>query len=315
MNPSSSARESQDHVTSEMVELTPGTAVNYLLNNFCGRPLRRQKVQAISRDMLADDWLYTGDPLRFAAVGPDDRIEDEQGGFYPPGTELLIDGQHRLHGLLLAGRAQPNIKLRFKVERGYRYEVMRVLDTGSVRDVADTLEIEGVHNAKLVTAIVRRVHQYAESTSLGGRRNRVTPSEIIRAFNADPAGFQVSAEFARRHTRPLIPASLSGWLHYTLCRVDADLATDYLERLHDGVGLHEDHPVLTLRERIDKERDAARRGSHRMSEPTLAVFCIITWNHLHAAKRRGVKPVLRKIQLPKGGIDTESFKIRGFKSY
>src|SRR5688572_25165711 len=103
-----------DPVTSEIITITPNMAEAMLGKNFKNRNVSKGLVQAYARDMLSEDWRFTGEAIKFDVTGK------------------LIDGQHRLLACVKAG-----VNFRSLVLRGLEPEAQEVLDSGRVRTAGD----------------------------------------------------------------------------------------------------------------------------------------------------------------------------------
>jgi hypothetical protein len=80
---------------SQWIEVTPELAARWLKNNFRNRSVREDVVSAYARDMANGRWVYTHQGIAF-----NDRDE-------------LIDGQHRLHAVILSGLAAVRMMVTF----------------------------------------------------------------------------------------------------------------------------------------------------------------------------------------------------------
>src|SRR5262249_3066572 len=109
--------------------------------------------------------------------------EMEQGNFrLSPDCILIVkgklaNGQHRLHAVILCGKAMPFIVMRSNDE-----DLYKVLDCGIARTAADAL----VHtaNATTVAAVANLVLQYdIQALTLSGanrdKANRITRSHVV----------------------------------------------------------------------------------------------------------------------------------------
>lgn len=311
--------ERPGRITGEVVDLTSEMAVDLLLQNHCNRPLRRDRVQALARDIRANKWRYTGDPIKIATITSEDEVYTETGDRVPAGAEVVIDGQHRLHGLLLAAKHNPNVEIRVRIERGFTYQTQRVIDAGTPRNAADLLHFEHpllAVNSRLTVALARRIYRFQISGNLLDRHHLPTNDELLDLVNSNLDRFVEAATYAEKHASPRMPASLVAWFYYTLTGVDAELGRWFMLKFHVGADLPEGHPILLLRDKLDKEIDKSRRHlRRRIGEAEIAMYTIIAWNHIYLARRRGrPDPTFQKLQASRGGISSASFKIAGLPS-
>src|SRR5690606_37222008 len=105
----------------EIVTVTPELASEWLTANKGNRTQRPKVIAAYSRDMTAGEWLFTGEAIKF------------------DWNDRLIDGQHRLEAVLLAGASVRMLVIRYLDPR-----VQYVLDTAAKRTAGDALRFAGV---------------------------------------------------------------------------------------------------------------------------------------------------------------------------
>jgi hypothetical protein len=116
--------------------ITPALARTYLDANRSNRPLSRQIVAEYVHSMLAGEWLFNGEAIKFDKDGE------------------LVDGQHRL-----AAVERANKSIVFLVIRGLDPEVFKTIDTGKKRSAGDVLAIRGVKNPNAVGGALRLLHR------------------------------------------------------------------------------------------------------------------------------------------------------------
>jgi len=122
-------------ITFEIVDLTPKLAKEYL-----DRLPERQRlmsprtVNRYAADMLADQFAFTGDAIRFNTKGE------------------LIDGQHRCQAVIDSGESVPML-----VIKGLPDETIRFFDAGRTRRFPDDLRIHGYANHSSLAAITTRL--------------------------------------------------------------------------------------------------------------------------------------------------------------
>ena len=112
--PTSRSRGSKADPEFALETISPDKAKEYMLANNHNRRLSGRTVDRYTRDILAGEWPFTGDPIRFNGAG------------------TLIDGQHRLAAIIKAGQAAQCL-----VIRGLGLEVQEKIDQGRMRQAAD----------------------------------------------------------------------------------------------------------------------------------------------------------------------------------
>lgn len=151
------------------MEITPGLADAWLKKNPGNRPIRKAVVKSFALDMLAGNWKLTHQGVAFDAAGN------------------LIDGQHRLTAVIMAG-----VPVRMMVttglpgrEEGHATSTMDVIDRGAPRSIGNQLKIQhGFAEPHTIAALC---------TTLGNlcapeKTRRMTVSQVlaIHAAYADP---------------------------------------------------------------------------------------------------------------------------------
>lgn len=107
------------HFREEMI--TPDMASAYLKRNKCNRPLRQNTIKRYSRDMKAGHWELTHQGIAF----------DKKGN--------LIDGQHRMHAIIMA-----DCPVAIVVARHVDPKANIGIDSGYNRNSIDVLHFRGI---------------------------------------------------------------------------------------------------------------------------------------------------------------------------
>lgn len=249
-------------------------AETWLSRNPNNRNVRKSMVDAYARDMAAGRWILNRESIKL----------DEAG--------RLLDGQHRLCALIVAGATVPMI-----VVSGLHPDVMPTVDSGVKRTYADALNLQGEENSPTLAAVTGRAVMWSRGMRTNTGTVRPTPLEM-NTFIEDNPRIRTSAEVASRLTsRSLLPASVIGLCHWLFSDLDPDEADWFLARAADGDGLSADHPIAALRTRIIK----MRVGGGRVNETDALALAIYAWNAHRAGQTRS------RLKLPKGGLTPENF--------
>lgn len=152
-------------IRTEVHDITPEIA-RFLLevNGNANRDVTQTRVQNFSSDMRAGRWPVTHQPI--ALTGPS--LEE-------PGE--LLDGQHRLHAVIVAGVTVPML-IAFNTDPA----TFNVIDIGGTRTLPDLLTIRGYKNAKkLKTAWVYAWSwEHGNVAFVGPQRGRgISPDERL----------------------------------------------------------------------------------------------------------------------------------------
>jgi hypothetical protein len=154
----------------QWIEVTPELAKRWLNNNFRNRSVREDVARAYARDMVNGRWVYTHQGIAF-----NDRDE-------------LIDGQHRLHAVILSGLESVRMMVTFglpsKID-GHEMTTMDAVDRGACRSVADQLKIQhGLKNGSVIAMICNSIAPICSQERT--RRLSVGQTlEIYRAFESE----------------------------------------------------------------------------------------------------------------------------------
>lgn len=232
-------------VAVQFVTVTPELATQWLERNI-DRQRRFNDLTAVryGGDMVAGDWLFTGDAIRFNADG------------------RLIDGQHRLTAIKSSQTAQVML-----VITGLDTDAMDAIDGGRKRTYIDQLYRSEIPNPTTVAGIVRRLWYWTNGNY--GMRGmpriannplaNVAPSvqmlnktwDIMMKQGIDPVAVTRWAMTANRHlSGPSAP--VWGLIYIVLTQINIDLRERFFFELLEGVFESEDTdwPTRVLSRRL-----------------------------------------------------------------
>jgi hypothetical protein len=263
-------------VTFSIEMIGPQEAQKILDLNPKNRHIRERRVQAIATDIINRLWDFNGETIKIATDGS------------------LLDGQHRLLGIIKAGIAVPCL-----VVRGLPVLAQDNVDTGAKRLYSDVLTMRGEKNTATLAAIARKVYGWenGDFRSLNIVATNGALDNVIRRY----PDLRDAAEFSRHHKSPL-SQSLTGYLFWQFSRIDTDHseedAVEFFTRLSDGQALLEGEAIYTLRKTLEGFR---RSKSQMPIEYHLAALTIKAWN----AFRDGVE--IQVLKFRPGGAKPEPF--------
>lgn len=216
--------------------ITPDEARLWMDHRAPNRKIDSAKVMAMARDMLSGHWRVTHQGIAF---GPDG---------------LLVDGQHRLAGIILADRPAEAM-----VTWNLPPEANLVIDDHRPRSGADVLSIEqGVGVDTLTVAILRFIERPA---SAGTSMARFSKSELrdSLATHGTAVAFVVKSLPARSRgitVAPILTPAVRAWY----CADRARIA-EFLVVLATGIPKHSpaDTAALRLRDWCISLRDIRQR--------------------------------------------------------
>lgn len=270
---------------SEIVEVTPELAAEWLAHAGMNRQSRVRKVQEYAATMWAGAWLLNGEAVKFNGHGQ------------------LVDGQHRLLAIIAA-----QTPIRCLVVRGLEEGAFETLDTGVPRRASDLLTALGHRHAVAICAALRVLKQfwYFEKTGTFPHENwRITlaPPEARRLVDEHP-GLNEWVLLANRIRKARVPGGEGLWagILYYCSRLDDENADEdakvFAERVIDGTGLDEDDSILVLRNKLISIPQPIRR---HFTSPEVAALIVKAWN----SYRKGTKITLLK--WARGGAHPEDF--------
>lgn len=238
-------------ITTQLVWVTPSLAEEWL-----GRLHERQRSQkknhqrSLNEDLANDRFRLNGESIIFDS---DNR---------------LIDGRHRCEMVKAVGK--PILAL---VVRGVAPEVYATIDDSAKRSGADALHASGIMNATNTAAAVVMFVRYQRGMIFKNALvlSPIAISEILEKHPGLVASVSLSGNYKDFPSNSTIAVChyILGSIHKT----DADL---FFARLLSGEGLSRTDAILTLRNRIYRER-----GIHR-DEVMALIFK--AWNYWRAKK-------------------------------
>jgi hypothetical protein len=246
--------------TVRIVEMTPARAAAIIEGcNRHNRNCEDRRIAQYARDMRAGGWMFTGEAIKISREG------------------VLLDGQHRLYGVIDAGRTVPLL-----VITGLDPRAQEVMDQGIPRRLHDALALRGEPDPNNLAAALRMVaHFYRDGVpfQMGG-----TPGMshgfalrlLDRGTNRDD--LQASLRFVRNHRKGQW-SSLSqlAALHFLFAAADAERADAFMLGLLEDSGM--EWAARSLRGKLIEEYHAQQRdGTPRAHLKTRTVFVVMAWN-------------------------------------
>lgn len=267
----------QTGITARLVEITPKLAEQLLARNTHNRSVSQPRIDQYAADIAKGDWQVNGEAIKIAHTGQ------------------ILDGQHRLAAILAADKPISTLLI-----TGLEPEVQETMDQGRARSFGDVLKLRGEANFNELGAAVRMVCLYERDGAPYQTGRTVVPSvqQLSRTLERNP-DIRDSVKLAVGRRRPWLGASQIAAMHYLLSIADPADADDFIGRLISGENLASGDPILTLRERLQKEH---YDGSHLHLRVKLA-FVARAWN----AYRRG--ETIRRLVFNPGGSSPDRFPL------
>ncbi len=244
------ARQGAEGVSVRMVEVTPDLARRWLRDfNQGNRKVQPTQVSAIARDIKAGRWMVNAQPICFTS--------DPFAPSASRGATRLLNGQHRLHGVVEA-----DTPIEVPIATGIAETAFATYDTHARRAVFST----GAPQADL--RVLAGAARFQWRVSQGLRPNdRAIPSasELKETLEKHPGLAEWFPESRKRQVAEFGSSGVMTFLLYHLRQIDRSVAEDYFRDLFTGENLTRDNPVLHLREKIRRLRnlEGEQRGSRR----------------------------------------------------
>lgn len=219
-----------------LVLVTPQIAAEWLKDNPNNRNLNAKLVADYAREMRAGLWLSNGETVKRAHDG------------------VLLDGQHRLAAIVASDTA-----VEILVVEGLPYAAQDTMDSGRKRTTGDVMAIHGETNSNVLASVARRVWMW----DLGNRKftntDRPSSTELLTVLEKYPS-LRRSAEIGTRTNRSYRPAvaTVVGTTHHILLQLDEGACSEFFAQLGTGVELYDGHPILTLRNRLLRDKVNAK---------------------------------------------------------
>lgn len=226
------------NLRSEVVQVTPDMAREYLARNHSNRRVGKTAVRALTGAINRGEWKLTHQGLAFD--------EDDN----------LIDGQHRLLAIIAADKAVPMM-----ITTGLPRSTFTALDQGHRRQAGQVIDVPNPH---LSAAIARRSMQ-VEAPGLP--RGEITVQMVVDYLDTYPEIIDAAAHAAHLNQSRRLTGSIIGTvLLHALVSPFQSFVKDWVEELNDGVGLTATSPSRHLINRFTRQtsRQIGERVSHAL---------------------------------------------------
>ena len=260
-------------------------ASRYLGENKDNRKPSPSWVRTLAARQQRDEWMFTGDPIRFDRDG------------------YLRDGQHRLSMVVQTG-----IPIEVPVIRGLDPNVFMVLDTGKRRELDTVLYILQYPNPHPLSVVIKEIWAY-----LGNLRPSGVSNDLFVRFMREHPEIEDSVNFYQERkgnehvnlvgfSKPLTVS------HYLLCRVDKEKGEDFITEIMFGrnpvTGAAVTGAASTLRTTLIKWARPMPQG--KKAPDSAALFAIIqVWNQVQAGKESKAQvryPKADRLKIPQSII-------------
>lgn len=242
----------------------PALAQEWLLRNTNNRRIRMRVVEAYARDMAAGNWRMAGEPIKFSKAG------------------VLLDGQHRLHAVMVA-----DVAVQLLVVRGLDDAAQTVMDTGATRSAGDALKLLGEESYYANIAAAARLAIIYEAGDVVSGNLKVTNTEIVSFVDEHP-DIRRAVELASTWRNAIdVPMSVTAMAIWRLMQVDADDTVLFFSKAAEKTNLSARDPILALINRLAE----IRRSSRRVSRADYLSLIFRSWNYWRTRRLVASLPV------------------------
>lgn len=206
--------------------VTPETAERWLRElNIDNRPKTKGHIQYLASEITGGRWCLTGEPIVFTA-----------------GRARLLDGQHRLAAIVLAG-----VAVELLIVEGVDEAAFIAMGRGKARSAQDALAMAQLPNAHILAGASRLLLEY-RSNDLRNM-HRIAPALILEIAQKE-SGLQAAVSDVRGKLAAVpLPPSLSALAIFVLREANPD-ADEFLGGLATGASLDPGSPLLALRNKL-----------------------------------------------------------------
>jgi hypothetical protein len=247
------------NIVAEVMTITPTDAANWLRCNKSNRPLRKSHIRFLAGEIESGNWQVNGQAIVIAD------------------NEEVLDGQHRLHAIIEAGKPVQSL-----VIYGITPEAFRTIDTGIVRTGADALFLHFTESNHAVIKAAATAVQWVHRLERGTVHNngKLSNTDVIEYVTNHMTLLHCAETLFGypKETRPL-SVGCGTALYEMFNRKDEAGASRFMRRFYTGEELVRTDPEFLLRNEFlkDSQRTAKYPAAIRMR------MCIKGWNWL----RRG----------------------------
>lgn len=237
----------------DIVHVTPKLAIEWLALNGVNRKLRQADVEKYARDMAAGRWSMTGEAIKFSTAGN------------------LVDGQHRLTGLVKAA-----VAVDLLVVKNVPDHAQLDMDSGAKRTASDALTLQGESNSALLASTVRLIMLLSTGRLNEGKASQqVSHSEIYGYVTEHPEVREAVATAGTWRSSIDAPPTIIAAAFYLLSDVHQSQSLLFFESLSSRAGLPQGSAILALDSRL---RSIRKAGSIPTQRDYLTLF-FKAWNH------------------------------------
>jgi hypothetical protein len=237
-------------------KITPALAAELLKKNTINRSVKDRVVSQYAAEIVAGRWREgTGEAIKIAKDG------------------TLLDGQHRLHAVILANRAITN-HIVYNVDN----EVFDVLDTGSARNAADVFRIEGIQYSSALPSIISTYHILENGGINNKSRHKKISNQLMLKMYYEEKDFWDNIAYRTQvyyiEFSKILTGAMIGGLLSCFARIDSRHAISFINQLCSGQDI-KNKTIGLLRNVLIQDKLSTRK----MAVSTKLALIIKTWNY------------------------------------
>lgn len=224
----------------------------------CNRPFDKRLEADFAGRMLRREWKLNHQGMALDVDG------------------ILLDGQHRLAGLVKAAETDPTVTFVTEITYDLDPETMITIDTGKTRNKTDALGFRKEANRHMLASTVGLIWRYDNFPLTEWGKQRMSNQQMLDVLDANPN----IREAVRRGglTRHVTTGSSAAAFLYIAERVYRDAPTeDFMYGIRTGYDL----PQGDARTAFRAFNERIRRGSSRRRTDQIEQFALLikTWNY------------------------------------
>lgn len=211
--------------------MTPLRALELLEKNAVNRSFRPGIAALYAKDMKAGNWQPNGETIKISDSG------------------RLLDGQHRLHAVVLADTAVPML-----VAYNLSEDSFSTIDTGMRRTAGQIIQMSGEGNANVLASIARWIFLLENGTAIN---NQVSTRDLLSTIERHP----LAKHYATLHCsiRHLLPSSSGAVFTIAAEKYSQSVIDEFIAQLTTGIGLSQGSPAYCLREAMIRNSNKSSR--------------------------------------------------------
>ena len=225
----------------KLATITPEWAADKLrTTNNRNRPLSERYAERLAQDIKNGHWIPTHQGIAFSENGN------------------LLDGQHRLRAVQLAGlpvQMLVTTGISTNQQNGILIDTFDVIDGGKMRSVGQRLSLDGMPNGNQYAAacsVIARIASGFTSISLTAPQTR----HILAIY-----GSEIGEMLASSRTMQDRQSAIIGTFAFAI-KSDATITREFADRFFSMENLSRNHPALALRRWLANH--GVRGGSERL---------------------------------------------------